>query len=393
MQVNLEYLFLKQFADIGSYFGHICLDVPRPEMRALVFSGIESAQIGNVRFQAGPTYNRRSYRRRLQSWTAYLAAASWCAFRVKGNPLLFIVAQPPFLPFLGYLQKKILGRNYVVWIDDVYPDVLVRKGVLGPNSWITQLWGSFNRLVLANSEHVFTLGPYMLDVVRQYLDEGFPATIVPTWVDTDVIYPVPKSENAWAKGHGLEGKFTIMYSGNFGETHDVELLLKAASLLRARDDLHFVLIGAGAKWESIRSSAQDLGHANITVLPWQPEEILFQSLSSADVSFVSLSMGIEGLSMPSKTYNAMAAGTALLASCARESDLAYVIEKAACGVIVRPGSVEDIVSAIEDLSSHPDETATYKRNARFAAVEHYSRTVNARIVRETLERIVVDRGR
>jgi glycosyltransferase involved in cell wall biosynthesis len=388
-----DYIFFKQSASLRSYFGELCLDVPQADMAALVVSEIDQSRIGNVCFQSAPKYNRRSHGSRLFSWMVYCAYATWRAFRLKGRPLLFIVAQPPFLPFIGLLQKKLLGRKYVVWVDDVYPDILVRKGVLRPNSWIVKVWGAFNRVVLANSEHVFTLGPNMLEAVRKYLAPGSPSTIIPTWVDTDVIYPVPKQSNAWAKSHGLEGKFTIMYSGNFGETHEVDLLLAVARRLHTRSDLHFLLVGSGAKWESIRSSVEEEHDVNITVLPWQPSEILSESLSSADVSFVSLAKGIEGMSLPSKTYYAMAAGSAILASCSEQSDLAEVVKNSSCGVIVRPNVVEDIVNACEHLSSHPMEMAAYKENARTAAVERYSRRVNARLVRDTLERISENEGR
>jgi len=233
----------------------------------------------------------------------------------------------------------------------------------------------------------------MLKVVQNYLTPGFPATIIPTWVDTDAIHPVPKLENAWAKEHGFEDKFTVMYSGNFGETHEVNLLLEAARQLRSRSDLHFLLIGAGAKWELIRKSVEEHDDANVTVLPWQPVEVLSESLASADVSFVSLGEGIEGVSMPSKTYYAMATRCAIMASCVEQSDLAEVVTGAACGVIVRPNVVEDIVSAIEYLSSHPVEMETYKENARRAAVGAYSRKVNTRLVREIVERISHYEGR
>jgi glycosyltransferase involved in cell wall biosynthesis len=387
------YLFLKQSATLRSYFGELCLDIPQPGRAAIVFSEIDGGEVGNVLFQTGPKYNRSSFGARVLSWAAYFGAAARFAFSVKGRPLLFIVAQPPFLPLIGYLQKKMLGRQYVVWIDDVYPDVLIRKGVLRTNGWVARLWRVFNRKTLENSEHVFTLGPQMLQVVQQYLTAGFPATIVPTWVDTDVIHPVPKSENAWAKELGLEDKFTIMYSGNFGEIHEVESLLEAARRLRARADLRFVLIGAGARWESIRKSVRERDDTNIAVLPWQPVEVLSESLSSADVSFVSLGEGIEGVSMPSRTYYAMAAGAAIMASCVNESDLGEVVRRSACGVIVRPNRVEDIVDAIEHLSSDSVRMKAFKENARHAAVEYYSRSVNARIVRETVEQILRCRGR
>ncbi len=249
------------------------------------------------------------------------------------------------------------------------------------------MWSAFNRLVLGNAEHVFTLGPNMLEAVRKYLAPGAPATIIPTWVDTEVIHPIPRQSNAWAKSHGLDGKFTIMYSGNFGETHEVDLLLAAARRLRARTDLHFVMVGSGSKWELVRSSVEELHDVNVTVLPWQPSELLAESLSCADASFVSLSSGVEGMSMPSKTYYAMAAGSAILASCTEHSDLAEVVSSSSCGVIVSPNEVEDIVSACEHLSSHPEEMGRYKANARIAAVERYSRRVNARLVREIVEGI------
>jgi glycosyltransferase involved in cell wall biosynthesis len=96
--------------------------------------------------------------------------------------------------------------------------------------------------------------------------------------------------------------------------------------------------------------------------------------------------------MPSKTYYAMAAGSVIMASCVEQSDLAEIVKRSTCGVIVRPNVVEDIVSTIEYLSSHPIETTAYKENARNAAVEYYSRRVNARLVRETLDRISDNNG-
>jgi glycosyltransferase involved in cell wall biosynthesis len=382
-----QYLFMQQSGTVHSYFGELCLDIPRPDMTAVVLSEIDSGLVGNVFFQTGAIYKRSSFRARVLSWLLYLVDAAWFAFRINGCPLLFIVAQPPFLPLIGYMQKILFGRKYVVWIDDVYPDVLVRKGVLRENGWITQLWRTFNRKTLGNAEHIFTLAPQMLKAVRQYLTEGFPASIIPTWVDTDVIHPVSKMENVWAREHGLENKFTIMYSGNFGETHDVESLLEAARHLQARSDLRFVLIGAGVKWELVSKSVRERRDNNIIVLPWQPDEVLSESLSTADVSFVSLGKGMEGMSMPSKTYFAMAAGTAILASCTEESDLGVVVKKSNCGLIVRPECFEDIIDAIQILSSNSENINRYKQNARNASVEYYSRTVNVERLRNTLEQI------
>jgi lipopolysaccharide/colanic/teichoic acid biosynthesis glycosyltransferase/glycosyltransferase involved in cell wall biosynthesis len=383
-----DYLFLKQCGMVRSYFGEICLDVPRPGTSAIVYSEIRHDPIGGVRFVTAPQYDRSSFIGRVISWVKYLAGALGFSLNVTGRPILFIIAQPPFLPLLGYVHKKLFGRRYVVWVDDVYPDVLVRRGIISAHGWADRAWSAFNRVAFGNAEHVFTLSPNMLATVRRYLPHGFPATIVPTWVDTEIVYPVPKHENAWSAQQGLNDKKVVMYSGNFGETHDLDALLDAARRLRARRDLVFVLIGTGTKWEALRSSVAAGEDPNVRVLPWQPSKILHESLSAADMAYVTLAEGIEGISMPSKTYYAMAAGSALLASCTDHSDLAHIVRGCECGIIIKPGSVDDLVRAIEDLCDHPSRLDIYKANARTAAIERYSRSINGKILRETLECIV-----
>ena len=135
------------------------------------------------------------------------------------------------------------------------------------------------------------------------------------------------------------------------------------------------------------SALAEQHQANITLLPWQPIDMLPYSLSSADIAFVSLDKGSEGISMPSKTYSAMAAGSAILASCALNSDLADVVTTSNCGVVVEPRNVDEVVRAITNLCSNPEDLKTLKQNSRNAAVERYSRIVNSRIVKDVLQEL------
>jgi len=384
MAQDPRYLFLKQAAKLHSYFGDLCLDLCGSRDHGVVYSEIEDGKIGNVEFRSGPKYDRGSFRKRAVSWGAYFLRAAQFAFRVKGKPLLFIIAQPPFLPLLGYLQKKMLGRHYVVWIDDVYPDVLVRRGVVQADGLIDRLWSAFNRIVFRNADQVFTLGPYMAEVVSQYLPSSMTATIVATSVDTEFVRPVPKFGNTFAERYGLVNKISVMYSGNVGETHEVQSLLKAAQKLSSRSDIHFMIIGGGAQWEAMVSMVGEQQATNITLLPWQPASVLPYSLASADIAFVSLDKGTEGISMPSKTYYAMAAGSAILASCTGNSDLADVVTRSNCGVVVEPGNVDEVVRAIEVLSENPEYLLSLKQNSRTAAVERYSRFVTVEKVRNAI---------
>ena len=72
-----------------------------------------------------------------------------------------------------------------------------------------------------------------------------------------------------------------------------------------------MLIGAGAQFEWIESSVANEHDPNVTVLPLLPFEMVPWSLASGDIALVCMERGIEGISMPSKTYASLAAGSDL----------------------------------------------------------------------------------
>ncbi|ABF42823.1 glycosyl transferase, group 1 [Candidatus Koribacter versatilis Ellin345] len=350
-----------------------------------MFSDIEHEPIGNVRFVTGPKYERKTAARRFKTWFKYCWQATRLAFRTKGDPKLFIVAQPPFLSLLGYLQKKLMGRRYFLWIDDVWPDIIVGQKMREGSSWGIRLWAGFNRVTFRHAEHVFTLGPYMRDKVRQYVPENIPITIIPTWVDIDSIRPIPKEQNPFAAEHGLGDKLTVLYSGNLGLTHDIQSILEAARILRNEVSLHFMIIGAGPQWDSIERSIKEHQDANVTLLPLQPIDVLPFSLATADIAIASLEQGIEGVSMPSKTYYSMAAGSAIVGICETNSDLAHVVLSNQCGGVVRPKSPEALAELILRMATDREQLGRLRENARHAAVNCYSRSANTPKLRAILE--------
>ena len=106
----------------------------------------------------------------------------------------------------------------------------------------------------------------------------------------------------------LQAKFVVAYSGNFGRAHDFGTILEAASLLKDRGDISFLLIGGGHQHAAVVAAARDLQLENILFKPLQPVEVLAESLSAADVHLVSLQPQLEHCIIPSKMYGIMAAG-------------------------------------------------------------------------------------
>lgn len=333
-----------------------------------------SQPVKNVRRIGLPRNRNSSAVARLWGWFAFLLLGGLRALIAPGRPVLFIVTNPPLSPLIGYALKKVKNQRYVLLFYDLYPEAMERLAGLSPQSVVARLWRRMNRAAVRHADRVITISPGLARTVAQYVPLE-QVCIIPTWVDTDVIKPLPKAQNDFAVRHGQTDKLTVLYSGNLGRVHDLTLLPLLADRLRAEPDVHFLVIGEGPGRAPLEAACARLQLNNVTFLPLQPEDVLPYSLACADIALVALAEGGEGVSMPSKTYYMLAAGAALLGLCREGSDLAAVIDTHVCGLHVPPHDVEQAVQAILRMRADRQLLAHYQANARRAAEQRYSRAV------------------
>ncbi len=366
----------------GPLFRELAQDIADRWPPCLLFTGhpdtIEKgSQIGSLYIKAGPMYHRTSNLSRLLSGLHFMFWAGFQCWWVPKNCVLFLVATPICIGIIGYLLKRSRGQRYVMLVYDIYPDTLVNLGQLKESGWIARVWRRMNRLAWENAEIVFTIG----DKMAENLESRFDATktaagrVIPiyNWANTEWIRPVAEADNKFAKEYDQVGKLTVMYSGNLGNTHDIETILAAAQELKERDSIHFMIIGEGAKKNLVEKTKYEGGLDNLTVLPFQPENVLPLSLPTADISIITLDKGCEGLSVPSKTHYYMAAGSVLLGICDQNSEVAQIINRHNCGFVVSPGDKDSMVKNILNLLNDKVKLENYKTNSRKAAEEYYSR--------------------
>lgn len=334
------------------------------------------AQISALRIVAMPGYDRSSRWRRLGSWLSYTWRAMEALARMPRSGIAVVVSNPPTMgPVM--LLARLLGRRYFVLIYDLHPDTAIAMGVLREKSLVAGLWRWVNRRVWNASEGVVTIGRRMADRLSTQFDPGRTAlgrvAVVPIWVDTDHISPQPRAANPVVADLGLGNRTVVLYSGNMGYSHDIDSILQAAQILRDRDDIAFVLIGEGAKWQDAQDFMTTHHLANLHVLPFQPEAMLPHTLGMADMALVALDKGAEDLMIPSKTYYYMAAGAAILAICQGKSELTDTVEAGECGVQLKPGQPDRLAEAIVDLAADRTRLEAMKTAARAYCVAHHDR--------------------
>jgi glycosyltransferase involved in cell wall biosynthesis len=186
-----------------------------------------------------------------------------------------------------------------------------------------------------------------------------------------------KSNNPFAQQYNLANKFVVMYSGNLGITHDIESIIYAAEKLKNNLAIQFVIIGGGAKKEKIKQMVMDLNLTNVLLLPYQDKEVLPYTLSCADIGVVTLDKGAENISVPSKVYYLLAAGSVILALSSKNSELGLLINKYKCGKIIDEASVESITEFILHLQKNKYDLEKFKNESRMASFDFTSE--NAKI--------------
>lgn len=291
---------------------------------------------------------------------------------IARNDFVLVVTNPPLLPFLIALACKLRSAKCLLLIHDVYPEVLVVTGMIKADSFLAQFINCLTRKLYLGVEHIVVLGRDMKQLVCEKLVPAtHPVAIVPNWGDIDGVSPSPRENNSLLKELKIDDKFVVQFSGNIGRTHGLEDLITSA--LRLKDlPVHFLIIGSGAKRNSLKSAIQKEELTNITLLPRVPPDKLCELLNACDVAVISFVAGMAGISVPSRLYNIMAAGKPIIAVAEENSELALVINEEKIGWVVPPGDIGRFATAVMEARADPMRLAAMGDRARRTVETKYS---------------------
>jgi colanic acid biosynthesis glycosyl transferase WcaI len=263
------------------------------------------------------------------------------------HDVVVTMTDPPMLFLLGPLIRRLKGSRLIHWAHDLYPDVAAASGLIDAKGVPFHVLRTLSLAALRRHDRVVAVGECM----RERLESsGIPPSLLLTapnvWAG-DGIRPVSR-HSAWRRTRGLSGKFTVMYSGNFGRAHDFQTILDAAGLLEARreDNVLFLLSGDGPKAGFLRGEVSRLGLANVRFLQRVPEEELSESMGAGDLHLVTMSPEMCGLVVPSKFYGVAASGRPCIFVGPLGSEIAREITTRGLGLRVAPGDARALSEAI-----------------------------------------------
>lgn len=323
---------------------------------------------------------------RIANLITFTLGAAWRFARsARRGDIVICLTNPPPLPLLIGMIAKLKKVHSVILVHDLYPEVLVATGHLSSQSMTYRLLYKIFAATYRLFDRIIVLGRDMQELVERKIDgQGQPPLIIPNWGDVDAVYPIKRSENSFAREHGLLQKTVIQFSGNLGRTHDLETVMRAAKQLEDERDIIFLFVGYGGKAHLIDPASGGGILPNVRFLPRQPRETLGAMLACSDATVIAFVDEMVGVSVPSRMYNIMAAGVPIIAICDRRSELAQTVDELDCGWVLGTGDeagLERLVRQIHHAKAAGPAADTMLKgsNGRRGAESRFNR---ARVVAE-----------
>ena len=290
-----------------------------------------------------------------------------------GRQDVVIAPSPPLsIGVVAWILARLKGAKFVYNIQELYPALAVQMGIMSPESRMYRLMVHLERFIYHRADKITVICDYFYQQVTKIGLSDHKVLLIPNFVDVHFIHPLPKA-NFLTDEHKLIDKFVIQYAGNIGMTQSFDTILEVACRLQDESEIHFLIVGDGARRHYVEQQLKAGSFPNITLLPYQPRSHVPYVYASADLCLVPLMTGTAQTTVPSKIYTIMASGRPVLTAVDQDSELVTIVQTAKCGLAVPPDDADALEAGIRHIFAERDKFKAYGGNGRSYVEAHFSR--------------------
>jgi colanic acid biosynthesis glycosyl transferase WcaI len=283
--------------------------------------------------------------------------------------LLLVVSPPPSAGFVGALTAAVLRIPFLYNVQEMFPDALEHLGVIRARGMVVRLLAWGERFAYARASMIIAVSSNFVARLQQRGVAHDRLRVIANFADVERVRPLPRDDIAFARDLGIAATFNVLYAGNLGLAQDWETVLEAADRLRDRLDVRFVLIGGGVEAARIRALIAQRSLDNVLLLPYQAAGQVAAIYACSDLALVPMRPQLDFDTLPSKIYSIMASGRAALVCADPESEVAQLVERAGCGIVVpQSEGAAALANAIESaMTDRPALAAMGARGREYVA--------------------------
>lgn len=269
---------------------------------------------------------------------------------------------------IGCRYSKRYNIHSFLYVQDLWPEN------------VETVTGIHNRIVI---------GPIDRMVDRIYSETDTILTTSPSFVEAivkrkrtvdrnKVVYWPQYAEDFYCPlvSHSVEGIdvddgcYRIAFTGNIGTAQGLDVLPKAAGLLR-NEKVKFIIVGDGRYLPELNRQIKEENVENMFVMiPRVSAERIPEILSACDAGFISFTnTSLWDMTIPAKLQSYMACGKAIVAAASGETK--RIIETAGCGICTKIGDSRALADGIRKIMKL--DGREMGNNARTYFKEHFDK--------------------
>lgn len=290
----------------------------------------------------------------------------------KFKPDYIIVESPPLtLCLTAWLLSKCCGARLITNISDLWPLSARELGAISGDSFAYKCLEKIERFIYKKSSVCLGQSSEIVDYMSEH---GAKKTyLFRNGVD-------PSRFEGLVSNHNSNEPFKIVYAGLLGYAQGIFDICKNIDFYKMGVEFH--IYGAGGEQVEIEQFLSDNPGKGIIYHGKVTREQIPQVLIDSDVALIPLVVNIYG-AVPSKIYEAMAAGLPILFS--GEGEGQRIIEKYNLGWVAPAKDYKMMTENIKSFMQDPNQVQEKKENCIRCAKEVFNRPKQIAGLNECLE--------
>lgn len=266
------------------------------------------------------------------------------------------------MPAIAYKRKH--GTKVVMYEMDLWPHSLMAAGI-SESSLIYKYYRKISGRIYSACDKILVSTKEHIETIRS----------LPGCLTTDIEYLPQYAESQFTEipSKNIEtDKVHVLFAGNIGKAQSVDTVIKAAKILKDRNEFIFDIVGSGSELSAIKQLATKYSLKNVIFHGSYPVSKMNSFYEKADIMLVTLErQPYAKMTIPGKVQTYMAAGRPIV--CSADGATSNLIRESGAGLAVPAENPSDLANAIIKMTKEKRMEAG--KAARLYYEKHFKKEI------------------
>ncbi len=270
--------------------------------------------------------------------------------RKKKYDAIFTFATSPItvaIPAIFYSFIK--NANHVIWVLDIWPDILKELKII-KSKFIIEILRKIVNYIYNNVDVILAQSNGFKKIISENVKDKSKIFYFPAWSEN--LHEHDKNDNISLELNKYKNKFNIVFTGNIGEAQNFENIIAAAEITKNEENLQWLIVGTGRKVFEYSVMIKQKNIKNFNFIGHRPVSQIKLFHNLANILLISL-VGDKFLSttIPGKFQTYLGSNKFILGFL--NGSVAELIEESRTGIVVNPNSPKELAETIIHLKKNP----------------------------------------